>query len=161
MNSPSPQSQLLTANVRLAERVAARLEASMARLAALFPLGAGRLSTLRDEEQERLDAFLKRFEQLTDLLQARLFRAVVALEGEDVGALSRRDVALVLERIGALASADEWAEIVLLRNVLSHEYPEEEARQAERLNMAFLKGRQLVATLRTLRGYAERKGLPP
>lgn len=133
----------------------------MARLAALFPLGAGRLSTLRDEEQERLDAFLKRFEQLTDLLQARLFRAVVALEGEDVGALSRRDVALVLERIGALASADEWAEIVLLRNVLSHEYPEEEARQAERLNMAFLKGRQLVATLRTLRGYVERKGLPP
>ena len=159
MSGSSPEAELLAAGLRQAEHVATRLERSVSRLAALFPISAQRLPQLAEEEEDGLDAFLKRFEQLTDLLQTRLFRTVLALEGEEVAVLSRRDAAFLLERLGALASADEWAKLVLLRNVLSHEYPEEEERQVDRLNLAFALSTRLLATLAALKDHVRRKHL--
>jgi hypothetical protein len=60
---------------------------------------------LDPDQQETVDAFLKRFEQLADLMA----------------------------KLGAILSAEEWSRVAVLRNRLAHGYPSDAVRQASRV----------------------------
>lgn len=155
----SDADQLLARNLLTADAVAERLSRSLERLAAVFPITASELHTLDEDRIESIDAFIKRFDQLQDLLANRLFRGIAILEQEDLTALSRRDLALLMEKLGVIPSADEWSRLSILRNQLAHEYPDEPEKQADRLNTAFTHAQRLVLLAAAARDYVRAKGL--
>lgn len=142
-----------------AATVGRRLESSLEGLSALFPLGADAIGRLEERDVERLDALVLRFTSLVSLLQDRLFRDVAQLEGEDARSLSARDRAELMEKLGALGSAQGFAQLVLLRNRLAHHYPNDPLRQAERLNLLHSLAPEALAALRSLEAHVVRKRL--
>jgi len=149
---------LLARNLASARRVAERLRRSREKLASDIPLSAEAVTRLTEAQQEAIDALLKRYEQLEDALGRGLFRTLAALEGEDVSALSRRDLALLMEKLGVVASAEAWNEAALMRNRLVHHYPDEPDRQAERINAAWRLAEVLLETLARLEAHVRAKG---
>ena len=129
MSAPEPA--LLRRGVSAMERCAVRLRRSLARLDAFFPIQAGRLQSLAPEQQDDVDAFLKRFEQLVLTLQDQVFVGLAILEGENPREMSRRD------RLGAIPSARQFRDFVAVRSHLAHLYPEDPAREAANLNAAY------------------------
>lgn len=151
--------ELLAQNLAAAELVGARLARSLTRLERLFPLAAPRLAQLDEQAVESIDAFIKRFEQLQDIIASRIFRGIAILEQEEVAHLSKRDLTLLMEKLGVLPSADEWTRLAIARNQLAHDYPDQPQRQAAHLNGAFAAAPALLRTLEQAGGYARRKGL--
>ena len=135
MSAPEPA--LLRRGLVATERCAARLQRSLSRLEALFPIDAAGLQSLEPRRQDDIDAFLKRFEQLVLTLQDQVFIGLAIREGEEPRELSRRDLAELMERLGAIPSADQFRSFIGIRNRLDHLYPEEPDRQAANLNAAF------------------------
>jgi hypothetical protein len=125
--------RLLEENLEAARRTASRLRRSLTKVAALAPFTARVIEGLDPDQQETVDAFLKRFEQLADLVGVTLFKGVAILEQEDVGRLSRRDLADLMAKLGAILSAEEWSRVAVLRNRLAHGYPSDAVRQASRV----------------------------
>lgn len=157
-----PEPALLRRGLAAAERCAARLERSLRQLGGLLPIDPARLPALDARQQDDVDAFLKRFEQLVLTLQDQLFVGLAIREGEDPRELSRRDMTELMERLHAIPSADEFRELVMIRNRLAHLYPEEPERQAANLNAAYqATPRLLEAARQSARRSASRTGHTP
>ena len=105
---------IFTENLRSAERVAARLSRSVRKLVPVMPIGAAEIDGLDEGTQESVDAFIKRFEQLQDIVENRLFRGIALLEQEDVYGKSKRDLTLLMEKFGVVKSADKWMLLMVL-----------------------------------------------
>ena len=134
----SPEEAALAGEaLRSAEGCARRLARSQAKLAAQFPLAPARLTALPPDVEDDLDAFLKRYEQLVNTIQDELFRVVAIVGGEDVRGLARREVAELMDRLGALPSAASFRLLVAIRNRIAHSYPDDPERQAGNLNAAY------------------------
>jgi hypothetical protein len=145
---------LLRRGLAASERCAGRLERSLRRLHALLPIDPAHLATLEAGQQDDIDAFLKRFEQLVLTLQDQVFVGLALREGEDPRELSRRDMTELMERLRAIPSAGEFRELVTIRNRLAHLYPEEPERQAANLNAAYQATPRLLAAARQAAGRA-------
>ncbi|MDD5114890.1 MAG: hypothetical protein PHC94_12805 [Methylobacter sp.] len=88
------------------------------------PLTIERVASLAtDEDQaEKVEAFTSRFSRLQDTVGDKLLPTWLNALGEQTGAaIDNLDKA---EKLGALASADQWLEIRQLRNQMIHEYIE-------------------------------------
>jgi uncharacterized protein YutE (UPF0331/DUF86 family) len=132
-----------------------RLGASHAKLRKLFPLDAERLESLSADDEEAIDAFLKRFEQLVATVQDQVFKGIAIAEGEDTRAMSRRDATERMEQLGVIPSAATFREIVVIRNRLAHIYADDPARQAAILNAAFARGDDALAAARQITDFAQ------
>lgn len=129
------------------------------RLADLLPLSAATMASLSRDRLIEIDAFLKRFENAQDIMQRRLFRALLMAEGEAVRGQPSAEIAERLVTRGALGDAAPWKALAELRNRLSHDYPLDPAVQAERVNQVDGAIPILVATLDEVRAYVGRAGL--
>lgn len=134
---------------------ARRLERSQKKLAARFPLAPEDLTALSPTDEDDLDAFLKRFEQLVTTIQDEIFQSIAVLGGEEVRPLSRREMAELMERLGALHSATTFRTLVAIRNRIAHVYPDDPDRQARNLNEAYAAVGDLLSVLATARRYLE------
>lgn len=152
----APESSLLRRGVIAMQRCAARLRRSLACLDAFFPIDASRLQDLVPNRPDDIDAFLKRFEQLVLTLQDQVFVGLAIREEEDPREMSRRDVAELMERIGAIPSAGHFRNYVAVRNRLAHLYPEDPARQAANLNAAYEAAPLLLQTIEQVDRFAAR-----
>lgn len=115
------------------------------------PFDAQRASALRTDidDAERTDAFVARFGRLQDTVGDKLLPAVLNAMAEPVGpAIDNLDRA---EKLGLLASADEWMAARRLRNRMVHEYVRDPVLLADSLNAAH----DLVALLT---GFGRRLG---
>ena len=146
MSAPEPA--LLRRGRAASERCAARLERSLRRLRTLLPIDPADLPALADRQQDDIDAFLKRFEQLVLTLQDQVFVGLAIQEGEDPRELSRRDVTELMERLRAIPSAVDFRALVVIRNRLAHLYPEQPERQAANLNAAYEAAPRLLEAAR-------------
>lgn len=135
MSAPEPA--LLRRGLVATEGCAARLERSLRRLRDLLPIDPARLPALEPRQQDDIDAFLKRFEQLVLTLQDQVFVGLAIRESEDTRELSRRDLTELMERLHAIPSAVDFRGFVMIRNRLAHLYPEDPERQAANLNAAY------------------------
>jgi hypothetical protein len=70
------------------------------------------------------------------MIQDQLFRGIAYVEQEDISDKSNRDKTLLMEKLGAIKSADAFGTAAVLRNKFSHHYPEEIDSRIERLNLA-------------------------
>lgn len=143
--------------LRSAEGCARRLARSQGKLAAQFPLSPARVTALPPDVEDDLDAFLKRYEQLVNTLQDELFKVVAIVGGEDVRGLASREVAELMDRLGALPSAASFRLLVAIRNRIAHSYPDDPERQAGNLNAAYEAVPDLLAAHEGVRRYLERR----
>ena len=141
--------------LRSAEGCARRLARSQGKLAAQFPLSPARVTALPPDVEDDLDAFLKRYEQLVNTIQDELFKVVAIVGGEDVRGLARREVAELMDRLGALPSAASFRLLVAIRNRIAHSYPDDPERQAGNLNAAYEAVPDLLAAHEGVRRYLE------
>lgn len=93
-----------------------------------------RLEHLSDTDMEVMDAYLFRYGSLVSNIQDSIFKSIGELEQEPVSAMSDRDKANLMERLGALPSAQVFASLAIIRNKLMHEYPEEAQKHLDRIN---------------------------
>ena len=149
--------QLLKAYLRSASKIAARLFWSHDRVAHLMPLDATKVDGLTEEDEERLDAYLLRFNSLTAMMQDHITRALLKAEEEDDTERSRKDRRLVLEKLGALNPKLDFGTLAELRNRLAHFYPDDSLKQASILNQVFDRTSDLLESFGDVLGYADRK----
>lgn len=112
-----------------------QLRATDARLfaQAMTPQRAAVLRTDIDLS-ERADAFSARFARLQDTLGDKLLPALLQWLAEPVGAAI--DNLHRAERLGWVASTEDWLVLRRLRNRMVHEYVRDDAELAQALNMA-------------------------
>ena len=151
------EAALASQALRAAAGYARRLVRSQRALAPQFPLSPATIGALSPEVEDDLDAFLKRYEQLVSVIQDELFKAVAILGGEEIRGLARREVTELMDRLGALPSAERFRVIVAIRNRIAHVYPDDPGRQTQNLNDAYAAIPDLLAAYDRVRGYLERR----
>ena len=124
----------------------------------LFPLTVATLKRLSDDEEESVDALILRYSQSVSMIQDQIFRGIAAVEQESLAEKSNRDKALLMEKLGAIRSADEFGTAATLRNKFSHHYPEDSLEQIERLNLVAKEADFVIATFEDILAFLKRKG---
>jgi hypothetical protein len=109
----------------------------------IVPFTPERVAELNQDPDlaERVDAFVSRFGRLQDTLGDKLLPSLLSALGESPApTIDRLDRA---ERLGFIASSEQWMRIRRLRNQMIHEYVEDPQVLADALQAAH----QAVATL--------------
>lgn len=150
--------EVIRAAVERCDRIVAGFADLRPFLEPILPVAGDDLACLPVVERIASIALLKRYEQLQDML-GRLFRAYLSWEAEDARAMTRRDQANQLEKLGIIADADEWIGAAELRNRLVHEYPIDESEQVERVNDTWAASSGLMGAYATLRARLAERGL--
>ena len=124
----------------------------------LFPLSIDRINNLSDAEDESIDAFILRYSQSVSMIQDQLFRGIAYAEQESLVDRSNRDKSLLMEKLGAIRSADEFGTATMLRNKFSHHYPDESFEQIARLNLLVEETEFVLTSFEDIIDYLKRKG---
>jgi hypothetical protein len=124
----------------------------------LFPISLEQLANLGDEQEESIDALILRYSQCVTMIQEQLFRGIAYLEQEDISDKSNRDKTLLMEKLGAIKSAEAFGTAALLRNKFAHHYPEETEARIERLNLVMEEARFVITCFGEISSYLQNKG---
>lgn len=155
---------MTTDDARLATAVAAcrqhatRLRSAMEFLAPLMPLDEAGMADLDDDGVRGLDQFVYRFGKLQDACGNQLFPALLGVLKEPVRDWSMRDRLHRLEQLGVLTRSDDWDAVRAVRNRLVHEYPDDPARQAAIVALAWQWANPLLDIAEHVAQVAEREG---
>jgi hypothetical protein len=157
----SKEQSMLSASLEACRQRMEKLRYSIDKNAVLFPLTPQALAMLSDAQEESVDAFILRYSQCVSMIQDQLFRGIAYLEQEDISDKSNRDKTLLMEKLGAIKSAEDFGTATMLRNKFSHHYPEQTVDRMERLNLVMDEARFVVACFADISDYLNRKGLVP
>jgi len=150
---------MLKASLLACTQRIAKLQQSVDKNQHLFPLTTAVAEALTDTEEESIDALILRYSQCVSMIQDQIFRGVAYLEQEDISDKSNRDKARLMEKLGAIQSADAFGTAAMLRNKFSHHYPDESAARLDRINLVLAESRLVIALFQTGTAYLKRKGL--
>lgn len=115
---------------------------------ALLPFNASSAAAIRPEQRRLLDQIAYHFGELQDSLGEKLLPGLLVLAQEPIAPEATFAEKLQrLERLGAVASANDWKLLREMRNALAHDDPDAPELQAAWLN-------RLVASIPTLLGMA-------
>jgi hypothetical protein len=137
----------ITEIIKTCDRHADRLHWAMTQLQSHIPFSEHTLTNINDIELAILDQFSTRFGKLQDLMGAKLFPVVLEITKEPGELKAFIDKLYRLEKIGAIASADDWLLMREARNAFSHDYPDDQELQAALLNKAYELAAQLLGVL--------------
>ena len=149
---------ILQRNVEACSQRIAKLNYSVNKNRGIFPLNAGTVTSLTDEQEESIDALILRYAQTVSMIQDHVFRGIAYAEQEDLSDKSNRDKVLLMEKLGAIRSADEFGTAAVLRNKLSHHYPEDVGQRIDRLNLVVQEADFVIDTFQGIIVFLERKG---
>ena len=135
-----------------------KLRYSIEKNAYLFPITLAQLAAFNQIQEESVDALILRYSQCVTMIQEQLFRSIAFLEQEDISDKSNRDKTLLMEKLGAIHSAEAFGTAAMLRNKFSHHYPEESSARIERLNLIMEEARFVLASFEDITAYLTRKG---
>ncbi len=152
------QPVLLSATMQACAQRIGKLKQSVAKTAHLFPLTPPIVTALTDGDEESIDALILRYSQCVSMIQDQVFRGIAHLEQEDISDKSNRDISLLMEKLGAIGSADEIGTAAMLRNKFSHHYPEQSEARINRLNLLVTGCQYVVGAFDTITAYLQRKG---
>jgi hypothetical protein len=140
---------LLAEKLAIVERLSGHLGFSLGRLS--YPLAS--LETLDPVSLESVSALVERFGKLQDLLSG-VFREIAVLSGDDASDMNR--VFARMEKIGILASAEQWRAMRVLRNLGAHEYDPSDAGRTRFINALAADAPELTAIAGRAVDYARR-----
>jgi hypothetical protein len=154
-------SAILKSKIEVTAAVADRLAFSVLKVSKLNlnSLTIDRLTALSDDDMEVIDAYLFRYGSLISNIQDSVFKSIGDMEEEPVSTMSNRDKTNLMERIGALPSADKFSNLAILRNKLMHDYPEEMQKHLERINFITDEAPGLIEIFLGIINYAEKFGI--
>ena len=154
----SKELDMLRSNVEACRQRLAKLAYSVNKNRGLFPLEISTIKTLTDDQEESIDALILRYAQSVSMIQDQIFRGIAYAEQEDLSDKSNRDKVLLMERLGAIRSADEFGTAAILRNKFSHHYPEDAGQRIDKLNLVVQEADFVIDTFRGISAFLERKG---
>jgi hypothetical protein len=149
---------ILQSNVEACRQRIAKLIYSVNKNRGIFPLDIGTVTTLTDEQEESIDALILRYAQTVSMIQDHIFRGIAYAEQEDLSDKSNRDKGLLMEKLGAIRSADEFGTAAILRNKFSHHYPEDAEQRIDRLNLVVQEADFVIDTFQGIIEFLKRKG---
>jgi hypothetical protein len=124
----------------------------------LVPFTPERIAELNQDPDlaERVDAFVSRFGRLQDTLGDKLLPLLLSALGESPApTIDRLDLA---ERLGFIASSEQWMRIRRLRNQMVQEYVEDPQVLADALQGAHQAVATLVGAGQAMTAEIERRG---
>jgi hypothetical protein len=139
--------QVFDGIVGICQTHAGRLSWAMGQLESEKPISAEDIQHLTDNDLAIFDQFIARFSKLQDAMGAKLLPAVLELTHEEGELTAFIDKLNRLEKMGAIASTDEWLKLREMRNQFSYDYPNDPEIQAALLNKSFVMAKQLLAAL--------------
>jgi hypothetical protein len=154
----SSELEILRANMAACGQRIQKLSYSLNKSRVLFPMTRKGIETLTDDQEESIDALILRYSQCVAMIQDQIFRGIAYVEQEDISDKSNRDKSLLMEKLGAIKSADDFGSAAVLRNKFSHHYPEEADLRIERLNLIIEEAEYVIATFGDITGFLLRKG---
>lgn len=154
----SKELDMLRSNVEACRQRLAKLAYSVNKNRGLFPLEIGTVKKLTDDQEESIDALILRYAQSVSMIQDQIFRGIAYAEQEDLSDKSNRDKVLLMEKLGAIRSADEFGTAAMLRNKFSHHYPEDAEQRIDKLNLVVQEADFVIDTFRGIVAFLERKG---
>ena len=149
----NPEAQMLQASWHACCQRMDKLKYSLAKNQALFPLTLDALKLVSDDQEESIDALILRYSQCVTMIQEQIFKGIAYLEQEDISDKSNRDKALLMEKLGAIRSAQEFGTAAMLRNKCAHHYPEVTKARIDRLNLLPIEALQVLETFTELEKY--------
>ena len=141
--------ELLDSQVVLMDKSRDKLEESM-KHCLLIDLN----KELSDADEVSLEAFSARFSRLSDYLMQRIFRTLDVIEFEDEGTL--RDRMNRAEKKGLIESTQDFVKIRTLRNIIAHEYTDEEVIHIYQKVLELTPN--LLDTCKRIKQYIQKKG---
>lgn len=153
------EQRILATNVAACEQRIGKLTYSVNKVRPPFPLAEAQLEHLTDEQEESIDALILRYSQTVAMIQDHLFRGIAYVEQEDISDKSNRDKTLLMEKLGAIRSAEEFGTAAVLRNKFAHHYPEQAAERLERLNLIIEEADFVISTFDDIQHYLKRKNI--
>ncbi len=150
--------EILRANLTACGQRVKKLAYSLHKNRSLFPMMRESIDTLTDDQEESIDALILRYSQCVAMIQDQIFRGIAYVEQEDLSDKSNRDKTLLMEKLGAIKSADDFGSAAMLRNKFAHHYPEEAEARIERLNLIIEEAEFVVATFGDISDFLQRKG---
>ena len=156
--SASPaHTDILMLNYRACQQRISKLQYSITKTTPLFPLTTDIVALLNEQDEESIDALILRYSQCVSMIQDHLFRGIALLELENLADKSNRDKALLMEKLGAIKSAADFGTAALLRNKLTHHYPEEAQAQVDRMNLIVFEAAFVVQCFGQISHYIDHK----
>ena len=151
----------LESKIEVVAVIADRLAFSVlkARVLDLESLDINSVKSLTDDEIEVIDAYIFRYGSLISNIQDSIFKTIGDLEEEPVNEMSNRDKTNLMERIGALPSAEHFSMLAMLRNKLMPNYPEEAQKHLERINLITSESPKLLEIFLGIVKYSEKFGI--
>ena len=101
----------------------------------LTPLSASSLANSAIEDVAFLDLLTTRFGKLQDVIGAKIFPFILDILGEDASTF--RDKLNRLEKLGIIKSANWWMQLREIRNLITHDYPDDYEQLATHFNQLF------------------------
>lgn len=154
----SREREMLLANFAACSQRIQKLGYSLTKNRPLFPLTREHSTDLTDEQEESIDAMILRYSQCVSMIQDQLFRGIAYVEQEDIHDKSNRDRALLMEKLGAIKSAEAFGTAAMLRNKLSPHYPEEIDNRISQLNLIIEESAYAIAAFADITAYLVSKG---
>jgi hypothetical protein len=114
-----------------------RINYAHAKMAIFIPLTIDKYDNLSNEEVEIIDHFLFRFSKLQDVIGQRLFPTILLFLGEEIKTKSFIDRLNRLEQLNLIDSGDNWQELRIIRNKLTHEYDDNPVTSVAALNSIY------------------------
>jgi hypothetical protein len=153
----SKENDMLRSNVEACRQRLAKLAYSVNKNRELFPLTINTVKMLTDDQEESVDALILRYAQSVSIIQDQIFRGIAYAEQEDLSDKSNRDKVLLMEKLGAIRSADEFGTAAQLRNKFSHHYPEDAEQRIDKLNLVVEEADFVIATFQDIIAFLKRK----
>lgn len=150
--------EILLSNVDACRQRVEKLDYSLNKNRALFPLSVESVGHISEEQEESIDALILRYSQLVAMIQDQLFRGIAYIEQEDLSNKSNRDKVMLMEKLGAIRSADEFGTAAVLRNKFAHHYPEAVADRIARLNLVVDEADFVIGVFGEILAFMRRKG---
>jgi len=119
----------------------------------LFPITSDKYDYLTQIQVSFLDQMIYRFSKLQDNIGNRLFKTLLDYLGEEPETMAFKDILLRLEKLRILPSANEWLELREIRNLVSHEYPEDKDKLIAGLNLLHIQTSRLITIYNGLLNY--------
>ena len=150
--------EVLLSNVDACSQRIGKLAYSLNKNRVLFPLSIETVSHLSDEQEESVDALILRYSQSVAMIQDQIFRGIAYAEQEDLSDKSNRDKLLLMEKLGAIRSANDFGTAAVLWNKFAHHYPEAVTNRIARLNLVVEEADFVIEVFKELLAFMKRKG---
>lgn len=153
------EAQLLASSLLSCGERIKSLGYSLAKNRKIFPVNLSNIGSLSEDDKESIDALILRYSQCVSIIQDQIFKGILLVEQEDISGKSNRDKTLLIEKLGAIKSADEFAVAAVLRNKFAHSYPCDSKDQIDKLNTLVNESACVIETFETIVRYISEKSL--